>query len=39
VGKAVGRREKAKKDFSTAQTDTFAGAKAEERASVCFDSK
>jgi len=29
-------RETAKKDFSTAQTDTFAGAKAEERASVCF---
>jgi hypothetical protein len=29
-------REKAKRDFSTAQADTFAGAKAEEKASVCF---
>src|SRR6202795_5237370 len=29
-------REKAKRDFSTSQTDTFAGAKVEEKASVCF---
>jgi hypothetical protein len=28
--------ERAKRDFSTAQTDTFAGAKVEEKASVCF---
>jgi len=26
----------AKRDFSAAQTDTFAGAKVEEKASVCF---
>jgi hypothetical protein len=36
VGKALGLRERTKRDFSTAQTDTFAGAKAEEKASVCF---
>jgi hypothetical protein len=29
-------RERTKRDFSTAQTDTFAGAKVEEKASVCF---
>lgn len=31
----AGLRENAKRDFSTAPTDTFAGAKAEEKASVC----
>jgi hypothetical protein len=36
VGKPSGLRERTKRDFSTAQTDTFAGAKAEEKASVCF---
>jgi hypothetical protein len=36
VGKALGLRERTKRDFSTAQTDTFAGAKVEEKASVCF---
>jgi len=36
VGKASGLRERAKRDFSAAQTDTFAGAKVEEKASVCF---
>jgi hypothetical protein len=29
-------RERTKRDFSTAQTDTFAGEKVEEEASVCF---
>jgi hypothetical protein len=29
-------RDGSKRDFSTAQTDTFAGAKAKEKASVCF---
>jgi hypothetical protein len=33
--KTVGLRERTKRDFSTAQTDTLAGAKAEEKASVC----
>jgi hypothetical protein len=32
----AGLRERAKRDFSTAQTDTFAGAKVEEKASVRF---
>jgi len=32
----LGLREKTKRDFSTAQTDTFAGANVEEKASVCF---
>jgi hypothetical protein len=36
VGKPSRLRERAKRDFSTAQTDTFAGAKVEEKASVCF---
>src|SRR6202795_1870056 len=35
-GETVGLRERTKRDFSTAQTDTFAGAKVEEKASVCF---
>ena len=34
--KSAGLRERAKRDFSTAQTDTFAGAKVEEQASVRF---
>jgi hypothetical protein len=34
--KTVGLRERTKRDFSTAQTDTLAGAKAEEKPSVCF---
>jgi len=33
--KTVRLRERTKRDFSTAQTDTFAGAN-EEKASVCF---
>jgi len=36
VGKLAGLHERAKRDFSTAQTDTLAGAKVEEKASVCF---
>jgi len=36
VGKTSGLRERTKRDFSTAQTDTFAGAKVEEKAPVCF---
>ncbi len=35
-GDRSGLRERTKRDFSTAQTDTFAGAKVEEKASVCF---
>jgi hypothetical protein len=36
VGTPAEQRERAKRDFSTAQTDTFAGAKVEEKTSVCF---
>jgi len=36
VGKPAGLRERTKRDFSTAQADTFAGAKVEEKKSVCF---
>jgi hypothetical protein len=36
LGKPAGLRERTKRDFSTAQTDTFAGAKVEEKASVRF---
>ena len=36
VRKLSGLRERTKRYFSTAQTDTFAGAKVEEKASVCF---
>jgi len=36
LGKLSGLRERTKRDFSAAQTDTFAGAKVEEKASVCF---
>jgi hypothetical protein len=36
VGKLSGPRERTKRDFSTAQIETFAGAKAKEKASVCF---
>jgi hypothetical protein len=35
-GETVGLRERTKRDFSTPQTDTFAGTKVEEKASVCF---
>jgi hypothetical protein len=35
-GETVGLREKTKSDFSTAQTDTFAGAKVKAKASVWF---
>ena len=36
VGKPSRLRERTKRDFSTPQTDTFAGTKVEEKASVCF---
>jgi len=36
VGKPSELRERTKRDFSTAQTGTFAGAKVKEKASVCF---
>jgi hypothetical protein len=36
VAKPSGLRERTKRDFTTAQTDTFAGAKVEEKASVCL---
>jgi len=36
VGKPSGLRERTKRDFSTAQTSTLAGARVEEKASVCF---
>jgi hypothetical protein len=36
VGKLSGLRERTKRDFSTAQTGAFAGAKAKKKASVCF---
>ena len=35
-GEPAGLCERMKRDFSTAQTDTFAGAKVEEKASVRF---
>jgi hypothetical protein len=34
--KTVRLRKRTKRDFSTARTDTFAAAKVEEKASVCF---
>jgi len=35
-GKASELLDRTKRDFSAAQTDTFAGAKVEEKASACF---